>query len=125
MPKETEILIMNIAPPPPPSIGEREFARGAFGSWFDRKRHATLAYFLDKLRYCPGALFLYFYFKCGNSILRRYLLDLKLSNLLLKFQVLRLEFSYMLTDRRISRLEKRLKIGRFAHGYTVPNYIFN
>jgi len=54
-------------------------------------------------------------FQCKDPVIRRHLLNLKLRNLLMKFQILRLQLGDILLDRRISRLEKQLNIGKFSH----------
>ena len=103
--------------------------RGA-ASWLDRQWQAVGRYFVEKLRYCPGALFLYFLYKCKHPVLRRELLRLKFHNLALKFRVFRLQVGYMLLNRRIGKLEKIVKArGRriakaralLVHGAISPN----
>ena len=66
-----------------------------------------------------SAKFFYFMLKCDDPVIRRYILHLKFRNLLMKFKVLCLQLSYIKTEWRLSRLEKRLNIGRFAHD--IPN----
>ena len=58
-------------------------------------------------------IFIVFYhlIKSRDFILIRYLLGLKFDNLLLKLQILRLEFSYVLLGARFCILKMRIQIG--------------
>jgi hypothetical protein len=55
-------------------------------------------------------VFLKVLFKCNNPIIRRHLINLKLRNLFMQFQILRLQLGDIMLDRRLSRLEKRFNI---------------
>ncbi len=76
--------------------------------------------------------FLFFrilFFKNLDPVVKRYILDLKLRNLTLKFQVIRLQCSNIVLNFRLSRLEFRSKR---RHGidffdslsYSIRNFLF-